>query len=314
MRQIGTLSKESDAQRLAAYLQTQGIAASVEPDEAERWAIWVREEDQRERAQREFEAFLAQPDDPRFQLPEQPPEEARPRRPGRLKGLTRRPAPRKRATWARNPRVLRPRPKVTLGLILLSIIVTFSSWFVQVRSDTLGFAFVRELRYVDIERFVKAGAHDPFLSIWDGEIWRLFTPIFLHFDWQHILFNMVLFYYLGSQIERIRGPLRFGLIVAATALVSNTAQAYFSSPNFGGMSGVVYGLLGYVWMKTTYEPEAGYVLDPLMFVVALAWFFLCLFNAFEDQHIANFAHAGGLLCGIALGIAPLARRRQVFVG
>jgi GlpG protein len=91
------------------------------------------------------------------------------------------------------------------------------------------------------------------------------------------------------------------------AVISNLAQAYFAGPRFGGMSGVVYGLLGFIWMKSSYEPRAGFRIHPLILAVALAEFLLSLFV--WQETIANYAHAGGLITGIVLGIAP-SRRDQ----
>src|SRR5688572_9649374 len=60
MRQAGTVSSQSEANRFADYLFAQGVAAKVEPD-GEAWAIWVREEEQVPRAMEELSQFIASP-------------------------------------------------------------------------------------------------------------------------------------------------------------------------------------------------------------------------------------------------------------
>lgn len=130
-----------------------------------------------------------------------------------------------------------------------------------------------------------------------GQAWRLFTPMFLHFSWAHLLFNMFGLYELGGILERRYGAGRFLLLVAGLALVSNVAQYVGAGPAFGGMSGVIFGLFGYVWVQGRLNPAGfGYVLAPQAIVATMIWFALCFTGFFP---IANYAHAGGLLAGAA---------------
>src|SRR5262249_30799680 len=80
------------------------------------------------------------------------------------------------------------------------------------------------------------------------------------------------------------------------------------SPLFGGMSGVVYGLFGYVWMKSRYEPGLGLAMSPNTVFIMVGWFFLCLFGAVGA--VANVAHGVGLLAGMAIGCAPQLWKRR----
>src|SRR5262249_52050570 len=75
---------------------------------------------------------------------------------------------------------------------------------------------------------------------------------------------------------------------------------------FGGLSGVLYGLFGYAWMKTRFEPQLGIVLPPQTVVLLLGWFVLCLAGVIPN--IGNAAHAAGLVVGILVGVAPYAWR------
>jgi len=140
----------------------------------------------------------------------------------------------------------------------------------------------------------------------------LFTPMFLHFGFLHILFNMLWLRDLGSMIEARKSSRLLLLLVLTIAGVSNLAQYLVSGPNFGGMSGVVYGLLGYMWMQGKFNPASRLSLEPQTVTFMIAWFFLCLFGVIGG--VANTAHAAGLGLGIAWGFLTaqwsLARRRD----
>jgi GlpG protein len=73
------------------------------------------------------------------------------------------------------------------------------------------------------------------------------------------------------------------------------------SPMFGGMSGVDYGLFGYIWMKARSEPASGFVMPPLTVFMMIAWYVLCFV---PGMPIANMAHTVGLVLGALIGIAP----------
>src|SRR5438270_379342 len=91
------------------------------------------------------------------------------------------------------------------------------------------------------------------------ELWRVVTPAFIHFSEFHILFNMLWLFSLGGQLELRYGSARLVVLVLLMAVPSNLCQYFFStiviegwkpvvtqsSPLFGGMSGVVFGLFGF---------------------------------------------------------------------
>jgi GlpG protein len=155
-----------------------------------------------------------------------------------------------------------------------------------------------------------------------GQVWRLVTPIFLHFGAIHLLFNMTMLWQLGGAFERRRGAWRYLLFALACAVASNVAQYFLGggfypgtywphpSPLFGGMSAVLYGLFGYVWMKSRYEPEMGLWLGPRTVFYMLGWLVLCMTGLLGP--IGNVAHVTGLIAGVVIGAAPhlwrLARR------
>jgi GlpG protein len=73
------------------------------------------------------------------------------------------------------------------------------------------------------------------------------------------------------------------------------------------MSGVVYGLLGYVWIRGKFDPASGLYLHPYNVIMMLVWFFACLLHLIPN--IANTTHAVGLGIGIAWGYLSSLRYR-----
>jgi len=139
----------------------------------------------------------------------------------------------------------------------------------------------------------------------------MFTPMFLHFHILHIFFNMLWLRDLGSMIEARQRSWLLLLLVLGTAGTSNFGQYLVTGPTFGGMSGVVYGLLGYIWMQGKFNPAAKLSLEPQTVLLMIVWFFLCLAGLVGP--VANMAHAVGLGVGIAWGFLAarlaVARRR-----
>ncbi len=139
--------------------------------------------------------------------------------------------------------------------------------------------------------------------------WRLLTPALFHFSLLHIAFNTMWWWQLGGQIEQRLGmPTLINLFVVS-ALVSNFSQFYVSGPNFGGLSGVVYAVLGFVWIFGHLHPNRGISLSKPIIGFMLIWLLLG-FTEFMPINVANTAHLTGLLSGIALAFISSARLRK----
>jgi GlpG protein len=138
------------------------------------------------------------------------------------------------------------------------------------------------------------------------EAWRWFTPILLHFSVLHLAFNCVIVIELGRRIEHAGGTGRFVLLVLAVAGTSNLAQfAFGGSPLFGGLSGVAYGLLGYVLVQHRLRPEVPEYRLPRGLALGLLAFLVVFTTGITEPfglYVANVAHWGGLAVGAVAAV------------
>lgn len=144
-----------------------------------------------------------------------------------------------------------------------------------------------------------------------GEMLRTLTPMLLHFGAVHLVFDVLWLWYFGRMIEGSQSSVVYLLVVLFTAYISNTTQYIWTySSNFGGLSGVVYGLLGYIWMWQTVVPWGRLRLPNSMIGVLIVM--LVLMEVFAGAWIATAAHIGGLVSGMAAGalVAGIYRMRH----
>lgn len=304
MRQIGTVASEPYAARLENYLLTLGIK-SQRDQTGEGWAIWVYDEDRVPDAKREFDVFLQNPDDPRYIAAERESIRLRAeavRRDARL----RKNMIDVRRRWARPALARRP---VTFALIVISGAVAFLTQFGDASASPTAKSLIAKLSIASYETRGNEIRWKYLSEVRQGEVWRLVTPMFLHFNILHLFFNMYLLSQLGSMIEFNRGSIRLLLVVLVVSATSNLGQYYMKSPAFGGMSGVDYGLFGYIWMKGRFDPQSGMGLHSNTVVMMLGWLVLCMLGTMGP--IANWAHGVGLLSGMLLGYVPILWRSKL---
>jgi GlpG protein len=325
MRQLGTLPSEHQARQLAAWLTTQKIEAHAE-QEAGVWVIWVREEDQLTKAREALAHYREHPDDPRYQNAERA-AEAMLREDDAKRRQAQSNVVEMRGRWGTAggmPGQPRRAPLVMalIGLCILTAIATYADTMVEGKPRPYD-PIYRSLLFADPLAQYPGGGFDMGISIRAGQVWRLVTPIFIHYGWTHLIFNMLFLYSFGSSVEDRRGSLFFLLLVVALAVLSNCGQVVEQTirghyAQFGGMSGVDYGILGYLWVKTRFDTRERYFLSPGTTFIAILWLVLCILGDIPpfDQmlpetlrHVANGAHVIGLVAGGVIAYVPLFARR-----
>jgi GlpG protein len=329
MRLIGELDDTQQARCFAAFLLIQGIETHVDQEDGKA-EIWVKDEDRFPEATNELAAFKENPNDAKYSGSLQ-----------QAKTLIREEEKKRQQIQKKivnvSGGILPRRRPLTFILIAACVLVGLLTGFGENAGTERGVAFdapiYQALQFVSLSppasEQVAREAKSPddlalrLASIRRGQIWRLFTTIFIHYGIIHLLFNMIWFFQFGTVIEHRYGTLKFALLVLVTAAISSLFQCGVpvavggSSPFFpkdsdvlitasGGMSGVLYGLFGFIWMKSTYDPKFGYRLSQSTVIILIGWLLFCMIppqmrSGIFDGNVGNWAHGIGLLVGMAIG-------------
>jgi GlpG protein len=298
---IGHLNNESDARTFSDYLYVHGIKNQVEVERDGLWTVWVHGEDELAPASDLLQRFQGNPKDPEYHRAAKQARELMEREERQEAAAAKR--------YFDSKQLFRQPGLFGMGL-LTTCLISFSVvlWILmQLYRNTAIWDLLMISNFDENgpASRLRYGLHE----IRQGQIWRIFTPIFVHAPmpmFLHILFNMLWLRDLGSMVEYRQGTIRLALLVLVISAASNLAQYYVSGPGFGGMSGVVYGLLGYIWMKARFDPTSGYSLHQATVVMMLIWLVLG-FTGVLPIGIANTVHTVGLAVGVAWGFLSAAR-------
>ena len=274
MRPIGQLETEEQARTFADYLFLRDVATQIEPAKGGAWGIWVVDEERVDESKALLSRFRSMPDAEEFY---QASAAAAERRRGEEKVI------RKEEKFLKRAAALPRRMGgggLTMVLLILCVVAALATKLGQDPAWT-------DWLLISMEK------------VSDGQLWRLFTPVFLHFSLWHLLFNLLWLQDLGAVLEVKIGTWRFLAVVAGVALVSNLAQYAAGGAGFGGMSGVVYGVFGYLWIRGKRDFRFGLTIAPMTSGLLLVFLALGIFGLLGPT--ANAAHFSGLLVGGALG-------------
>ncbi len=324
MRLIGNLAEQKQAESFVAFLTTLEIQTHVE-EENEDFEIWIKDEDNISQAVTELESYKANPENPKYVDAI-----------SKAKALQNRQL-RKRKQIAKNVVNVsgtlgrRSQPLTIVLIVICGLVYILTSFGAKESRDKATF---RALAFNAVPPSASSQILDQnndnidawpvrLASVVGGEVWRLITPIFLHFDIFHLVFNMYWLFVIGGQIENRYGSFWFGVLIILAAAISNFVQCIVpvtiggSAPfldggylinAFGGMSGVVYALFGFVWMRMTYDRASGLFLPQTTIFLLLGWLVFCMTPVSQEilqGNVANWAHAIGLLVGVIAGYWPM---------
>jgi len=301
VRHLHDFEDEALARRYADALYAERIAIAVRESRDGGFAVWVRDDDDLDAAKAALAIFLDDPDDPRFQSLQKKAKEKRKaiaaeEKKSRHKELKAREAFKKPAIgW------------LTGLFIGASVIISIAADFGDNRSFTRLLYFATPLQ-------TAAGVEVPFESLYQSYIvqnewWRLLSPMLLHLDWLHLIFNMWWLKDLGTAIEVHESPWKLLALILVSNLLASFGQ-FLVYPWFGGFSGVVYALFGYLWFRGRYDPTYPVRLTRSTVLWMMVWFVLC-FSGFMP--IANTAHTVGLVVGGLWGFLQSGYIRRVWL-
>lgn len=255
------------------YMASRQINVQMTPEGGGQFALWLTDSQNQVDVEAELKRFLAEPLHPRYQAASWEMAETRQNHfsyqtPSFLSMLKAKAGP------------------VTLGLMLICVVIFL-------------------LQQVGFGQAIFAALHFPAVDGQQWQLWRWLSHAVLHFSAMHIAFNILWWWQLGGDIEKRLGGVKLLQIFVVSSALSGAGQYWIEGANFGGLSGVVYALVGYLWVIGSKSPQLGLSIQKPIVGFMLVWLVLGYVQPF--MAIANTAHLAGLVSGVALALLDSAK-------
>ncbi len=137
-----------------------------------------------------------------------------------------------------------------------------------------------------------------------GEYYRLFTSMFLHFGFEHLMNNMVVLVLIGWNLEMEIGKVKYLIIYLLSGLGGNLLSSWWEIQTAdyaisAGASGAVFGLIGtLLYVAIRNHGRVGEISGRgIVFMIIVS-----LYYGFTSSGVDNMAHIGGLVTGFLLGV------------
>lgn len=288
MRTAGQIRDKQHARRFADYLLTRGISVRLTTC-PEGFTVWVYDEDHIPAVREELARFLAAPTDARYDVA---------READNLRAAAAPPPPPPKALEIggdAQPRIPLMATPLSLALIVFAVVVAIYTGLAQPITPAINDLTIASMRHAQDGNYTWDGLRE----LQSGQVWRLITPSFLHFGAAHLIGNCMWLVDVGRQIEARRGTLALALMVLVFGVAGNYAQYAVSGPDFGGMSGVVFGLFAHAALMSRFAPTAGIVVTPPMMAFMGLWLIVCSTGLLGPK--SDVAHLVGVVLGLATG-------------
>ncbi|UGA54711.1 rhomboid family intramembrane serine protease GlpG [Vibrio sp. VB16] len=266
MIKLITLKNPRTAQAFIDYMASRKIELGMMPEGGGQFALWLKDDIDKLEAESELSHFLANPNDSKYQAASWD-----------LAGS------RTRKFTYQTPSIL-AMVKAKAGPFTLLIMFVSITLFILFQ---IGFG-----------NSIFSVTHFPAFDGQKWQIWRWVSHALIHFSVTHIAFNLLWWWQLGGDIEKRLGTIKLLQIFILSSALSGAGQYWVEGANFGGLSGVVYALMGYSWLLGVISPEKGVNLPKPIVIFMLVWLVLGYVQPY--MAIANTAHLVGLASGLLL--------------
>ncbi|WP_153445563.1 rhomboid family intramembrane serine protease GlpG [Vibrio algicola] len=267
MIRLVTINNPRIAQAFIDYMASRQITIQMLPEGSGQFALWLKEVEHQVEVEAELAMFLKSPSDRKYQA----------------------------ASWQvadsrtqqfnyDNPSIM-AMVKAKAGPLTLAIMAICCA--------------IYALQFLGFGQPILQALHFPASPSQEWQIWRWVSHAFLHFSVAHIAFNLLWCWQFGGDIEKKLGSGKLLQIFLVSAALSGAAQYWVGGANFGGLSGVIYALMGYLWIVGWRLPEKGVSVPRPLVIFMLVWLVLGFIQ--PVMAIANSAHLAGLLSGCVLG-------------
>ena len=134
------------------------------------------------------------------------------------------------------------------------------------------------------------------------EYYRIFTSLFLHWDMNHLVSNMIVLYYLGEVVEEHFGLVRYGILYLAAGIGGNVLSMVYevwseTAILSAGASGAIFGVIGALLLLVIIHKGH---LDQISIRRLLFMLAYSLYSGFVGSNINNAAHIGGFISGLVI--------------
>ncbi|EGU36175.1 protein GlpG [Vibrio ichthyoenteri ATCC 700023] len=267
MIRLISLNQPRMAQAFIDYMASRQIDIKLMPEGEGQFALWLMDDQHQVEAEAELKMFLDQPNNAKYQAASWNMAESRTNH------------------FRYNSPSMMSMIKAKAGPFTLAIMAICSVIFI--------------LQQFGAGQSVFNALHFPAFAGQEWQIWRWVSHALLHFSIMHIAFNLLWWWQLGGDIEQRLGSGKLIQLFVFSAALSGIGQFWVEGANFGGLSGVVYALVGYIWLMGYRAPEKGLMMPKPLIGFMLVWLVLGFVQPF--MAIANTAHLVGLLAGVMLG-------------
>lgn len=302
MRQIGSLQSKQHAERFTDFLATQGVSSQVE-ENAGHWSIWVRDEDQLDLSRAELDRFRETPDADQYVKATSAARQIRLEEQRRLERAARNKVD-VRQNWTAP---LTRRAPLTAALIAICVVIGLFSESVFAPMEPEKYQANRVFRalalFDPVHLLDRNWNGNTLVDVEGGQVWRLFTPAFLHRGFTHIIFNMFVLNFFGSRIESRQRWGRIAILFFVGSAAGVLGEYFYSDASVVGFSGVGYAMFGYLWAYGLIAPEKRLGMEPINVMIFVGWLvagFAGILDKMLGMSVGNMAHLAGMLAGFAV--------------